>query len=283
MQVLQLGVVPYPESLSELRKPPDVLYAEGRLEVLGLQMVAVVGTRHPTPYGERVTRAIATALARAGACVVSGLALGLDTVAHQAALDAGGATCAVLGTGLDVCHPKKHAHIQAAIAERGLLLTEFAAGTEARPSSFPQRNRIIAGLASLVIVVEAGRKSGALITAGIAQDLHRDVAAVPGAIDAPASQGCNALIRDGANVIADALDVLVLAGLTAAPTAAPMLSGDEAVVWTALGEGPSSAETVALRSNLSASRCLSALTTLELAGLVVGTSIDTYARMSRHA
>jgi DNA processing protein len=246
--------------------------------VLERRRVAVVGTRHPTLYGERVARAIASTLARAGVCVVSGLARGIDTVAHRAALDVGGVTCAVLGTGLDITYPRRHAHVQAAIAEQGLLLTEYAAGTEARPWAFPQRNRIIAGLASLVIVVEAGRRSGALITAEAARDLGREVAAVPGAIDAPASQGCNALIRDGANVIADALDVLVLAGLTAEPVAAPVLAGDEAAVWDALGDGQTSAELVALRSDLPAPRCLAALTALELAGLVVGTRADTYAR-----
>jgi DNA processing protein len=238
-----------------------------------------VGTRHPTPYGERVARAIATTLARGGACVVSGLALGIDSVAHRAALDVGGFTCAVLGTGLDITYPRSHARLQAAIAEHGLLLTENAAGTEARPWSFPRRNRIIAGLAPLVIVVEGGRRSGALITAGLARDLGHTVAAVPGAIDAPASQGCNALIRDGANIIADALDVLVLAGLTAEPVTAPVLEGDEAVVWDALGDGQISAELVALRSDLPAPRCLAALTALELAGLVVGTSADTYTRV----
>jgi DNA processing protein len=278
MEVWRRGVAPYPESLLALPDPPKVLYAEGRADTLDRPCIAVVGTRRPTPYGERVTRGIAVALARGGACVVSGLAFGVDTVAHRAALDAGGATCAVLGTGVDVSYPRPHAHIQSTISERGLLLTEYPPGTGARRWSFPRRNRIIAGLSHLVIVVEAARASGALITARVALDLGREVAAVPGPIDAPASQGSNALIRDGACIVADALDVMVLAGLTTTRGGGAPLAGEERIVWDALGDGRLSAEMAAVRSRLPTPRCLAALTALELAGLITGTADGTYGR-----
>jgi DNA processing protein len=268
---------PYPDSLDDLWDPPKVLYAQGKAAILKQPVVALVGTRRPTPYGERVTRGVALALARAGACVVSGLAFGVDTIAHRTVLDADGATCAVLGTGLDIAYPRAHATVQSAIAERGLLLTEYPGGAGARRWSFPQRNRLIAALAQLVIVIEAGLASGSLITARVALDIGRDVAAIPGPIDAPASQGCNALIRDGANAIADALDVLVLAGLTAT-TEEVRVGLDESAVWDALGDGRLSTEVVAVRSRLPTPRCLAALTALELAGLVIGAHDGTYGR-----
>jgi DNA processing protein len=254
------------------------LYAQGDVATIDRPIIALVGTRRATPYGERVARGIATALARAGVCVVSGLALGIDTVAHRAALDVGGATCAVLGTGLDIAYPASHAKIQATIAQRGLLLTEYEIGTTARKWSFPRRNRIIAGLARAVIVVEAGRASGALGTAAIANDLHRAVAAVPGPIDAAESQGTNGLIRDGAIPITDVTDVLLLAGVVGKGKGAPTLGGDEATVWEALGTGRIDADVLAARSRLPTSRCLAALTALELAGLVTGELDGTYGR-----
>jgi DNA processing protein len=278
MEVWERGVDPYPKGLIELSHPPKVLYALGNRAVLDRPVVTVVGTRRATPYGERVTRAIATVLARAGACVLSGLALGIDTVAHIAALDAGGATCAMIANGLDVVAPPSHARVQAAIAERGLVLTEHALGTTPRPYSFPRRNRLMAAMARLVVVVEAGPKSGSLITANIALDLGRDVAAVPGPIDAPMSQGTNGLIRDGAKVVTDALDVLVLADLTTAPKAEPRLKGDQAAIWKALADGRLHAESLAVRCGMPAARCLAALSELELAGLISGDFEGTYRR-----
>jgi DNA processing protein len=272
------GIPPYPNALMQLEDAPAALYAQGTAGILDRPIIAVVGTRRATQYGERIARSIATVLARAGACVVSGLALGIDTEAHRAALDAGGATCAVLATGIDVVAPPSHRQVQQTIGERGLLLTECIPGTEARPWSFPKRNRMIAALAHVVVVVEAPRQSGALITANIAEDLGRTVAAVPGPIDAPMSLGTNALIRDGANIVTDALDVLVLAGLTAAPKAEPRLQGDEAAVWKALADGRLDAESLSVRCGMSAVRCLTVLSALELAGLIAGAYDGTYGR-----
>jgi DNA processing protein len=231
-------------------------------------VVAVVGTRTATEYGERVTRELARTLARAGACIVSGMARGIDAAAHRAALAEHGATIAVLGTGVDVPYPVGHRTLQQAIGEQGLLISEYPPGTHAGPGCFPRRNRIIAALATVTIVVEAGVKSGALSTANEALKLGRTVAAVPGRIDSPHSEGTNGLLRDGAVIIADVTDALSLLGL-AVPRAAPTTpQGDAGAVWVALAGGPLDADALCVRSGLPASRCLSAVTELELQGLV---------------
>ena len=262
------GDAPYPEQLNDLPDPPEALYAFGDATVLDRPVVVIVGTRRSSAYGERVTRGLTVALARAGACVVSGLAVGIDAAAHRAALDVGGASCAVMGTGIDVVYPRANRRLCQEIKDRGLVLSEYGPGVTARKWSFPRRNRILAGLARLTIVVEAARTSGALVTAGVAIDLGRTVAAVPGPVDAPESVGTNALIRDGAAVITDACDALVLAGLTPWAGAAIALTPDETAVRDALGDGPAPADIVTLRSRLPAARCLAALTALQLAGLV---------------
>jgi DNA processing protein len=265
--------------LHDLREPPETLYLRGDPAILRLPMIAVVGARRASAYGERVARGLATALARAGVCVVSGLALGIDTVAHRAALDVGGATCAVLGTGLDRVHPPTHHRMQRAVAERGLLLTEYPPGTDASKWTFPHRNRLIAALARATIVVEAAVGSGALGTADFALDLQRDVAAVPGQIDTAGAVGTNRLLRDGAVVIAETADAVMLAGLSPAPARwEPTQGSDEAAVWNALEEGRADAGALATRSGLPAGRCLAALTTLELAGVVRGAFDGTYGR-----
>src|SRR5829696_2529212 len=189
----------YPAALRDLRQPPSVLWRRGAWEMLQDPVVAIVGTRRSTAYGQRVTREIATALARAGASIVSGMALGIDAAAHTAALDAGGRTIAVLGTGADVAYPRAHVALHRDIGARGLVLSELPPGARSHKGSFPKRNRIIAALARLTIVVEAPFDSGALITASDALELGRDVAAVPGPIDSPQSQGTNLYIRDGAH------------------------------------------------------------------------------------
>jgi DNA processing protein len=231
--------------------------------------VAIVGTRRATAYAERVTRELARTLARAGACVVSGLARGVDASAHLGALEVNGATVAVLGTGLDVVYPKGHAALQREIAEKGLLLSELAPANAAHGGSFPRRNRIIAALASATIVVEAGVKSGALITAGHALELGRTVAAVPGPIDVPQSQGSNELIRDGAVAITSMADVLALLGLTAPVRTKDLeVGGSERLVWDALALGGADLDTLCTRSGLPAHEGLAAVGALELRGLV---------------
>lgn len=259
----------YPATLRDLPDPPRTLWARGDLALLDRPCVAIVGTRRATSYAERVTREIARALARAGACVISGLARGVDGVAHRAALDADGATCAVLGTGLDVAFPRGHAALQADIGVRGLLLSEIAPSKAAHGGSFPRRNRIIAALARVTIVVEAGVKSGALITASHALELNRTVAAVPGAIDIPQSLGSNELLRDGACLIASVADALALLGLTAPVRLRDLpAGGSERILWNALAAGHADLDTLSSRSGLPAHETMAGVSALELRGLV---------------
>ena len=259
----------YPARLLELASSPRRLWARGDLSILDRPCVAIVGTRRATAYAERVTRDLASTLARAGACVISGLARGVDACAHRGALEADGATCAVLGTGLDVVYPRAHMALQREIAERGLLLSELEPANAAHGGSFPQRNRIIAALASVTIVVEAGVTSGALITARHAQDLNRTVAVVPGPIDVPQAQGSNEWMRDGAQIIASMADALALMGLTAAIRLADIPEGScERRIWDSLGHGPTDLDTLCTRSGLPAQECMAAVTALEIRGLI---------------
>jgi DNA processing protein len=246
----------------------------GDTSLLRRPCVAIVGTREATPYGLRSARALAGALAAAGATVVSGMARGIDAAAHVAALDSRGGTIAVLGAGIDVPYPPSHRRLHQRIAADGLLLSESAPGARPNRGSFPSRNRIIAAISTATIVVEAGHKSGALITARDALDLGRTVAAVPGPIDAPGSAGSNLLVRDGAIVIAAPDDALALVGLSPgtpgadSPRRRATLSAEEASVFDALSRRPLDADAVVDATGLAPGRCAAALSTLELAGLI---------------
>ncbi len=264
-----IGDAEYPESLLALPAPPPVLFALGDPTLLARPRIAIVGTRGLTRYGESVTRELAAALARAGACVISGMARGVDGVAHRAALDAGGATVAVLGTGIDVPYPTSHRELHAAIVSHGLVVAERTPGSRPTAGAFPARNRIIAGLAEVTIVVEAGMRSGALLTAMHAMELGRTVAAVPGPIDSAQSAGTNELLRDGAVVIASVADALALVGLTPAPRQPRAgLDAESQRVWDALARGAVDLDTLAARTGLPVRACLTAVTELELAGAV---------------
>ncbi|MDQ6886388.1 MAG: DNA-processing protein DprA [Gemmatimonadota bacterium] len=259
----------YPSGLRDLPNAPVCLFALGDRAITARPCVAIVGTRRSTPSGERVTRDLAGALARAGACVVSGMARGIDGVAHRSALDAGGATVAVLGTGIDIAYPTAHRPLHRQIAERGLLLSEEMPGDPASAGSFPKRNRLIAALASVTIVVEAGSRSGALITAMHALELGRTVAAVPGPVDVPQNAGSNGLLRDGAAFIGDVADALAVMGLNAARRATPELtSAAQRAVWDVLGKGALDMDSLAASCALPAAECLGAVTALELSGAV---------------
>lgn len=260
----------FPQPLRDLREIPPFLFVVGDLTRGHPPSVAIVGTRKATAYGVRVAREIAGALARSGACVISGMARGIDATAHRAALDAGGRTVAVLGTGVGVAYPAGHQSLQRTIARDGAILSEWAPDDAATPGSFPRRNRVIAALAQVTLVVEAGERSGALITAEHALELGRTVAAVPGPIDQPASAGTNALLRDGAQVIASVADALALVGLTP-PLQRPVtatLTGDERVVWEVLARHAPDLDELSARSRLPAKRCLVAVTALELTGAI---------------
>ena len=246
-----------------------MLWARGDMSVLTRPVVAIVGTRKATPYGERATRELARTLARAGACVVSGLARGIDGVAHRGALEVSGATCAVLGTGVDVVYPKAHAALQEQIGREGLLLSELSPLDLAHRGSFPERNRIIAALASVVIVVEAGLGSGAIITADHALELGRTVAAVPGPIDVPQSAGSNRLLRDGAAPITSMADAITLMGLDAPHRSEvePRSPGEQRML-EALRAGAASIDVLCHRSGLPAHEVMAAVSSLELRGLI---------------
>jgi DNA processing protein len=261
----------WPAALVTISSPPRSLHYTGDLGVLSRPCIAIVGSRQSTKYGERVTRELSSALASAGACIVSGMAFGIDAVAHRAALDAGGLTAAVLGAGIDVVYPRSHQSLYDEIAVSGVVLSEFGPGYPGFPGCFPRRNRIIAGLCKLTIVVEAGSKSGALITASNAADFGRNVAAVPGPIDSTQSEGSNQLLRDGAHVIASIQDALTLADLanTNQSRAIPALGPDEATVWDAVAQhAAATADEIITRTGWPASRALAALTQLEIQGLL---------------
>ncbi len=207
----------YPRRLRELHDPPCLLFARGHLELLARPAVAIVGTRHHTAYGAEAADRIARELSEAGVVVVSGLARGIDGVAHRAAL--AGGTIAVLGSALDVPYPRENRPLFHQIGMRGLAFSEFAPGTPPLPYNFPQRNRIIAALSKAVVVVEARAESGSFITVEHALDLGRDVFAVPGPIGRETSEGTNRLIRDGAMLVTCAADILEELNLE--PTCAP--------------------------------------------------------------
>lgn len=268
MRVITQQCADYPARLHELHDAPAVLFAQGTMASADPPAVAIVGTRAASSYGIRVARSIATACARAGATVISGMAQGIDGVAHQAALDAGGRTVAVLGTGIDLVFPLRHRVLQAQVARDGLLLSELHPGQHGHAGTFPRRNRIIAALADVTVVIEAGERSGALITANYAHELHRTVACVPNAIDIASSRGSNALMKDFAEPILAADDVLELLKLQAQPTPAPLLDDRAAACWYAIGQGASTLEQISAEALLPTRSVASALSVLELEGLV---------------
>jgi DNA processing protein len=259
----------YPAELLDLSSPPDQLYAIGLRSALAKPRVSLVGTRNSTAYGERVTRSLTRALVRAGVSIVSGMARGIDGAAHRTALEEGGNTIAVLGTGIDVPYPVGHRALHRSIGMHGLVLSENPPGASAHQGAFPRRNRIIAALAPVTIVVEAGFKSGALNTAAQALDLDRVIAAVPGPIDSEQSKGSNQLLRDGAVVVACVEDALALLGVSAPKERTlPPLPDTERRVWECLGDGYSELDTLAMTADLSIPECLSAISSLEIMGLV---------------
>jgi DNA processing protein len=260
----------WPATLADASPPVTLLHAIGDAGALRAPLCSVVGTRLCTDYGVRVTTQLVTSLVAGGVGIVSGLARGIDAAAHRAALAADGRTIAVLGTGIDVPYPAGHRDLYERIAEQGLVLSEYPPGTKAHRGCFPKRNRIIAALAPVTLVVEAGFKSGAHITANEALASNRTVAAVPGPIDSPQSAGTNALIMAGAQVVTCAGDLFALLDL-APPSAERVeqhLRDDALAVWRALAHGSLACEDVAAAADLPLPRALSAVSELEMAGHV---------------
>ena len=262
----------YPPFLAAIHDPPGRLYlrGEGSVEMLSGPAVAIVGTRSCSPYGAHVARRLGRELATAGVTVVSGLARGVDAEAHRGALEAGGPTVAVLGCGIDRDYPRAHAALAHRVSELGLLVSEYEPGVEPAPWRFPARNRIIAGLAGVTVIVEARAKSGALITADFALEDGREVFAVPGEITSALSRGTNELLRLGAAPLIETNDVLAALGLEEAPVVlAAKLSESAQRVRELLADHAASVDELVERLGLAADVVAVALVELELAGEAV--------------
>jgi len=263
----------YPIRLRDIDNAPPVLYLRGSIETNDEWAVAIVGTRRITPYGRQVAERIATQLANNGITVVSGLALGVDTVAHQSSLDAGGRTLAILGSGVDRLYPPQNRSLAEKVIEKGALISDYAPGTPPEGSNFPPRNRIISGLSLATVVVEAGVKSGALITADFALEQGREVFAVPGNVFAPQSRGPNRLIQNGAHPLLDPkeiLDVLDLTRVTEHREARVVLPSNatEAQLFEVLGHEPLHVDEVRAQTDLPIDQVTATLAMMELKGMV---------------
>jgi DNA processing protein len=278
----------YPANLREIDAAPPVLYVRGELQPADVMAVAVVGTRRASAYGREVTHLAATELAHNNITVVSGLALGIDTVAHRATLDGGGRTIAVLGSGVDQVYPLQNRELADAIVANGALVSEYPIGTRPEANNFPPRNRIISGLSRGVVIVEASQRSGALITAEFAAEQGREVFAVPGSILHPGSAGCNGLIRQGATPflsVNDVLDQLNFATLSTQTSVRQSTPTDplEAQVMALLAQEACHIDELVRRMALPSSQVSSLLTLLELKGLVRQTGGMTYIKLTKIA
>jgi len=257
----------YPASLAAITDPPFVLWTRGASAALERPAVALVGSRAASPYGLAVAERLGADLAARGLAVVSGLARGVDSAAHRGALAGGGSTIAVLGSGADVIYPPEHASLAREIEVTGLVMSELAPGTPPLPLFFPLRNRIISGLSRAVVVIEAGEKSGSLITARLALDQGRDVLAVPGNILSGRNRGAHGLLRDGAKIVEDVDDILEELGLPAR-TARPAGPCHDPVLASLTPGEPADLDAIAGRSGVAPARLLPRLFELELKGLV---------------
>lgn len=263
----------YPRRLREIDQPPPVLYVRGTLQAEDEWAIAVVGTRNVTAYGRQVTDELAAFLAFHRITVVSGLARGVDRIAHESALKAGGRTLAVLGSGIDRIYPPEHTRLAEQMASFGAVMSDYPLGTEPESINFPPRNRIISGLSRAVVVIEAGETSGALITARFAAEQGRDVFAVPGNIYAPQSKGTNRLIRDGAHPLLkfdDILDILNLEKVQEYHSARLALPEDpiEARLLGILADEPQHVDEICNLSGLPIDQVSATLTLMELKGMV---------------
>ncbi|MBM3959269.1 MAG: DNA-protecting protein DprA [SAR202 cluster bacterium] len=262
----------YPVLLKEIYDPPPVLYLRGTHGLTSDNGLAVVGTRSATPYGREVTARLVTELVGAGLTIVSGLAKGIDGVAHRSALDAGGRTLAVIGSGLDTIYPPEHRSLADAILDRGALITEFPLGHRIEPANFVRRNRILSGLTRGTLVTEAGIKSGALITVKFALEQNRDVFAVPGSILSSRSAGTNWLIQQGARPVTSAADVLEDLRLTTGSQfrlpVSEIEGGLDEAVLASVSDEPVHINDVIRTSGLPSATVSAALTMMELRGLV---------------
>ena len=273
----------YPANLKQLENAPPLLYVRGELDDADMWAIAIVGTRRASVYGREVTRSIAQELADAGVTIVSGLALGIDTIAHKAAVEAGTRTIAVLGSGVDQIYPAENRGLAIRIAANGAVISEYPLGTRPEAGNFPPRNRVISGLSKGVVIVEAPRRSGALITAKFAAEQGRDVFAVPGNILNPGSAGCNELIQQGAAPLLSAQDVLTqlnferLISRQHAQRLAPT-DPQEARILEYLTQEPRHVDDIVRQAAMPPPQVASLLTMLELKGFVRQVGAMSYVR-----
>jgi DNA processing protein len=270
-RLIVAGDPEYPQAFLNIADPPTAFYAQGRIELLNAPAFAIVGSRNATPQGVRDAEALAFELSQAGLCIVSGLAIGIDAAAHRGGLAAAGSSIAVMGTGPDIIYPRRNRDLAHELAQRGCLISEFALRIPSIPGNFPQRNRLISGLARGVLVVEASMpRSGSLITARSALDQGRDVFAIPGSIHSPLAKGCHWLIKEGAKLVETAADVLEELGYAAqtAKRRAPKDADERDPLLDAMGFAPASIDEIAQRSGLDAATLAARLSCLEIEGRV---------------
>ena len=296
----------YPPLLKEVRRAPPLLYVRGNVGALSLPQIAVVGSRNATTAGRELAFSFSKELSEAGFAITSGLALGIDGAAHKGALAGRGTTIAVMGSGIDLCYPQRHLGLAEAMLDGGgALVSEFSVGTAVLPQNFPQRNRIVSGLACGTLVVEAALKSGSLITARFALEQNREVFAIPGSIKSPVSQGCHSMIKSGAKLVESTKDIVAelgsllalhdsnvdctgsanvcyanesgVAGLASpgrtSQTNLPKLGEDQRIVFDVIGFEPISTDTIAAQSKTRVDVMATALLALELQGLIENTGL----------
>ena len=281
----------YPQQLKEIADPPPILFARGDLDLVHFPQIAIVGSRNPSTPGKQIAIDFANSLSTAGFTITSGLALGIDAASHQGALNAKGTTIAVTGTGLDRVYPATHKTLATEITQQGVLISEFPPGTTARANHFPRRNRIISGLCMGLLVVEAAKQSGSLITARMALEQGREVFAIPGSIYNPLARGCNALIREGAKLVETTQDILdelshlflpvktTIAQTTTQNTQTSELTPDQRKLLNYIHYSPTSLDTLVNETGENIENITSHLLILELQGYISDTNGGCYTRI----
>ena len=279
VSIVRRGCDGFPQALESLEDTPPILFVDGEVQPVDELAVAIVGTRHGTNYGLKQATQFGYSLAKAGVTVVSGMARGIDSAAHEGALDGGGRTIAVLGSGLAEIYPPEHRGLSKAIASDGAVISEYPPYAKPRGGMFPQRNRLVAGLALATLVIEAPDRSGALITARLAGEINRDVLALPGPITSRNSRGCNQLIRDGATLVQTLDDILEALGPMARPVKSDSghtvrngtelkLSAREQTILDAIDESGSTIDSVIHATGIPAHQVMSTLSILEMRRLI---------------
>jgi DNA processing protein len=287
IEIITLDEASYPSLLAHIPVPPPVLFVKGSLSGADGRAISIVGTRRATSYGRQVTTQLASELARAGLTIVSGLARGIDGIAHREALSAGGRTIAVLASGVDIIYPPEHRQLAEQVVDSGALVSDYPPGTKPDAPNFPARNRLISGLSVGTIVVEAPLRSGAMFTANFAADQGREVFAVPGSILSAASAGTNRLLREGCRLATSAAEILEDLGMSEQPMSEPVqaplaLSEEEERLFAMVGREPQHIDELTAAAGLSSALGAALMTMLELKGFVENAGSQHYIAASRY-